>query len=310
MEPTLNKQKLFWSSLAVALLAVTAIQFVPAPALLIPAALPAQQREAHRLLNFEGIDNFRDLGGYPTTDGRQVKWGVLYRAATLAESSRADLVGLQQLNLATLIDFRSAAEKKEEPNHLPDPTGFKVVDIPTLDDGNEAMVGEIAARIESGNFEGFDPNALMLEANRQFASTFTPQFRQFVHTVLQADGAPIAWHCSAGKDRTGFAAAILLRILGVPQDVVMQDYMTSSQHALESRKSQLLLLRVFKGEEAADKLTVLMGVEETWLAAAFAEIDATWGSFDNYVRKGLELSEADIAQLKAALLSKSDTTGV
>jgi protein-tyrosine phosphatase len=310
MEPTLNKQKLFWSSLAVALLAVTAIQFVPAPALLIPAALPAQQREAHRLLNFEGIDNFRDLGGYPTTDGRQVKWGVLYRAATLAESSRADLVGLQQLNLATLIDFRSAAEKKEEPNHLPDPTGFKVVDIPTLDDGNEAMVGEIAARIESGNFEGFDPNALMLEANRQFASTFTPQFRQFVHTVLQADGAPIAWHCSAGKDRTGFAAAILLRILGVPQDVVMQDYMASSQHALESRKSQLLLLRVFKGEEAADKLTVLMGVEETWLAAAFAEIDATWGSFDNYVRKGLELSEADIAQLKAALLSKSDTTGV
>jgi len=306
----LIKKKLLWSLLAAALLAVAAIQFVPAPALLIPATLPAQQREAHRLLNFEGISNFRDLGGYPTTDGRQVKWGVLYRAATLAESSRADLVGLQQLNLATLIDFRSAAEKKEEPNHLPNPTGFTVVDIPTLDDGNKAMVGEITARIESGNFDGFDPNALMLEANRQFASTFTPQFRQFVHTVLQADGAPIAWHCSAGKDRTGFAAAILLRILGVPQDVVMQDYMASSQHALESRKSQLLLLRVFKGEEAADKLAVLMGVEEAWLAAAFAEIDATWGSFDNYVRDGLGLTEADVTQLKAALLSKSDTTGV
>ncbi len=303
----MSKKKLFWSLLAVALLAVAAIQFVPAPALVIPAALPAQQREAHRLLNFEGIDNFRDLGGYPTTDGQQVKWGVLYRAATLAESSKADLHGLEQLKLATLIDFRSAAEKQEEPNHLPDPTGFKVVEIPTLDEGNKAMVEEIMARIDSGNFDGFDPDTLMLEANRQFASTFTPQFRQFVHTVLEANGAPIVWHCSAGKDRTGFAAAILLRILGVPQDVVMQDYMASSQHALDARSTQLLLLRVFKGEEAADKLAVLLGVEEDWLNAAFAQIDASWGSFDNYVREGLGLTEADIAQLKVTLLSTTAT---
>ncbi len=70
----------------------------------------------------------------------------------------------------------------------------------------------------------------------------------------------------------------------------MQDYMASRQHALEARKSQLLLLRVFKGEEAADKLAVLLGVEEAWLNAAFAQIDASWGSFDNYVREGLGLS--------------------
>ncbi len=78
----MSKKKLFWSVLRWRCWRVAAIQFVPAPALVIPAALPAQQREAHRLLNFEGIDNFRDLGGYPTADGRQVKWGVLYRAAT------------------------------------------------------------------------------------------------------------------------------------------------------------------------------------------------------------------------------------
>jgi protein-tyrosine phosphatase len=310
MESTLRIKKLFWPVLTVALLGLAAIQFVPAPALVIPATLPAEQRAAHRLLNFEGISNFRDLGGYPTADGEQVKWGVLYRAATLAESSKADLANLQQLKLATLIDFRSAAEKQKEPDHLPDPSGFKVVEIPTLDEGNKAMVGEIMARIESGNFDGFDPDSLMLEANRQFASTFTPQFRQFIHTVLAADGAPIAWHCSAGKDRTGFAAAILLRILGVPQDMVMQDYMASSRYALESRKSQLLLLRMFKGEEAADKLAVLMGVEEAWLEAAFAEIDTTWGSFDNYVREGLGLTEADIAQLKATLLSTPAAAGV
>jgi protein-tyrosine phosphatase len=299
----LNKKTLSWSALAVAALAIAAIQFIPAPPLAVPAALPAEQREAHRLLNFEGIDNFRDLGGYPTADGRQVKWGALYRTATLAHSSNADLQGIQQLGLKALVDFRSEAEKEAEPNRLPEPAGFEVVEIPTLDDGNKAMVGEIMARIESGDFDGFDPNALMLEANRQFATAFTPQFRQFIHTVLQADGQPIAWNCSAGKDRTGFAAAILLRILGVPQEVVMQDYLASKQLALEGRKTQMMLLRLFKGDEAADKMSTLLGVEAAWLQAGFDEIDATWGSFDNYVREGLGLSEADIAKLRAALLS-------
>ena len=309
-ESALNKKKLFGSFVATALLVVAAIQFVPGPALVIPAELPAAQREAHRLLNFEGIANFRDLGGYSTTDGHQVKWGVLYRAGTLTDASNADLAGLKELRLNTLIDFRSAAEKEEEPNRLPDPMSFSVVEIPTLDDGNKAMVGEIMERIESGDFEGLDPDQMMLQANRQFASTFTPQFRQYIHTVLEARGAPIVWHCSAGKDRTGFAAAILLRILGVPQELVMQDYMASKQHALEARKSQLVVLRVLKGDEAADKLTILMGVEEAWLQAAFEEIDVKWGSFDNYVRDGLGLTEADIAQLQDQLLSEPFNTGV
>ena len=303
----MSKKKLFWSCVAVAAVSIAAIEFVPAPALLIPAELSTDQRADHRLLNFEGIANFRDMGGYSTTDGQQVKWGVLYRTANLAGSSDADLQGLARLKLKTLIDFRSAVEKTKEPNRLPDPTGFEVLEIPTLDDGNKAMVGEIMERIETGNFEGMDPNAMMLQANRQFASTFTPQFRQFIHTVLQADGAPVLWNCSAGKDRTGFAAAILLRILGVPQAVVMQDYMASKQSALESRKTQLMLLRVFKGNEAADKLGILMGVEEDWLNAAFEQIDATWGSFDNYVREGLQLSAADIAHLKAVLLTAPDS---
>ena len=158
-------------------------------------------------------------------------------------------------------------------------------------------------RIESGNLEGFNPNQMMLDANRQFASTFTPQFRQFVATVQKANGTPIVWHCSAGKDRTGFAAAVLLRILGVPQAVILQDYMASKQHAMDARKFQLLMLRLFKGQEASEKLSVLMGVEEEWLQAAFEEIDATWGSFDNYVRDGLRLSNADIERLKDALLT-------
>ena len=298
----MNIRKILGAGFTVVAIAVTLIQFIPAPPLLVPAALPAEQRPAHRLLNFEGISNFRDLGGYPTQDNRHVKWGKLYRSGTFAEASRADLAGLSALELETFIDFRSSLEKTEEPNRLPEPPGFTVVDIPVLDDGNKALIGEIMDRVESGDFDGFDPNQAMLAANRQFAAEFTPQFNEFVHTVLAADGAPVLWQCSAGKDRSGFAAAILLRILGVPQETIMQDYMASSAPALEARSRQLRMLELFKGEEAAQKLAILMGVEEAWLQAGFAQIDTTWGSFDNYVENGLQLSADDVRRLRHSLL--------
>ena len=298
----MNKAKMLPWLLAVVLLVMAVIQFIPSIPVVPPVNLPADQRAANRILQFEGISNFRDMGGYQTTDGHSVKWGVLYRSGTFAHSSRSDLGALQRLNLSVLIDFRSSAEKEEEPSVLPDPTGFRIVEIPTLDDGNKAMVGEIMERIETGNFEGFDPNESMLEANRQFASEFTPQFREFIHTILNANGKAVVWHCSAGKDRTGFAAAILLRILDVPQSIVMADYMESSGHALKGRKNDLRLLRLFKGDEAADKMTIMLGVEEAWLNAAFEKINQQWGSFDTYVTSGLQLSLSDVEQLKLTLL--------
>jgi protein-tyrosine phosphatase len=297
-----NKQGIFKWVLPMLLVAFGVIQFIPTTPVIIPADLPIEQREAHRVLKFESVVNFRDLGGYRTTDNHSVKWGKLYRSGTFANTSRADLVALQKLNLSTLIDFRSAAEKQEEPNVLPDPMGFRVVEIPTLDGGNKAMVGEVMQRIESGNFDGFDPNQFMLEANIQFASKFTPQFTEFIHTVLDAKGSPVVWHCSAGKDRTGFASAVLLRILGVPYNTIIADYMMSKEYALAGRKNEIRMLRLFKGDEAADKLTVMMGVEESWLQAAFDEIDRQWGNFDNYVHSGLLLSAEDIAKLKNTLL--------
>jgi protein-tyrosine phosphatase len=298
----LNRRKILWSLFATILLGFALLQFIPANPVLIPAQLPPDQRETHRVLAFEGIANFRDLGGYPTLDGRTVKWGKLYRSGTLADASRSDLEYLEDIKLSTLIDFRSSVEKEEEPNKLPEPLNFEIVEIPTLDDGNKAMIGEVMERIESGNFDGFNPDHFMLEANRQFASTFTPQFSQFVHTILEANGEPVAWHCSEGKDRTGFAAAILLRILGVPQDLIMLDYMESKTHALEARSRDLLMIRIFSGSEAEEKIAVLMGVKKAWLEAAFDTIDARWGDFDTYVHEGLGLQENDISKLKATLL--------
>ena len=154
----MNKKRIFKWMLPIMLVALGVIQFIPTPPVIIPAELPIEQRGAHRVLNFEGVINFRDLGGYRTKDNQSVKWGKLYRSGTFANTSRADLKAIQQLNLSILIDFRSAAEKQQEPSVLPDPMGFRLVEIPTLDDGNRAMLGDVMQRIESGDFDGFDPN--------------------------------------------------------------------------------------------------------------------------------------------------------
>ena len=160
----MSRKKLFWTVFTVLALAVTVIQFIPPEPVVVPAQLPPEQRDSHRLLNFEGIHNLRDLGGYATADGRQVQWGKLYRSANFAEATPADLAALSHLGLATFIDLRSTPEKAEEPNRLPDPLPFEVVEIPILDEGNQALVGEVMERVESGDFEGFDPGQKMQQA--------------------------------------------------------------------------------------------------------------------------------------------------
>ncbi|MEP1593412.1 MAG: tyrosine-protein phosphatase, partial [Halieaceae bacterium] len=193
----MNKKTLLLSVFGVVLAGLAVIQFIPAPAIVVPDQLPVAQRSDHRLLNFEGISNFRDLGGYATEQGKTVKWGVLYRSGTLAHATPSDLNALSSLSLQSLIDFRSSAEKEEEPNRLPEPVGFEVVEIPTLDGGDNSVADEVMRRIDTGDFADFDPDAFMLAANRQFAVTFAPQYREFLQTVIAANGAPVAWHCSA-----------------------------------------------------------------------------------------------------------------
>ncbi|WP_165787032.1 tyrosine-protein phosphatase [Pseudohalioglobus lutimaris] len=298
----MHKKAVYWALFGVCAVAMTAIQFIPSTPVLVPVQLPEGQRAENRLVNFEGIDNFRDLGGYPTAAGETVKWGSLYRSANLSEASRSDQQALLDMELDTLIDLRSSAEKEAEPNQLPDDLPFKVIEIPVLDGGAMGLADEITARIDDGSLAEFDAEEFMLSANRQFADDFTPQFAEFIQAVLQAQGRAVVWHCTAGKDRAGFAAAILLRILGVPQEVVMDDYALSKQYSLDAHSRDLLLLKLFKGEEVADKVAVLLGVEKPWLQAAFDQIDRRWGSFDQYVEAGLQLTQEDITKLRAQLL--------
>ena len=258
-----------------------------------------QKSHQKRLLKIHSVSNYRDLGGYITRDGRSVKWGQLYRSGHLADLTPRGLDLITSLDLYAIIDFRSAYETQRHPDRIP--ADIRALHLPVMDKANREMSQEIRERMKDNNFVGFSADRLITKAYRQFPTEFTPAYRSFIQTVLDANGAPVLWHCTAGKDRTGYAAAILLRLLGVDQETIFEDYSLSNQYVKKMNKRMLAVI-LARGIKAYRMIKPLYEVNLDWLKAAFDNIDEEWGSFDTYLSDGLDLSSSDVRQMRNVLL--------
>jgi len=249
-----------------------------------------------RHLDFSGTKNFRDLGGYRTTDNRTVRWGVLYRSDALHKLTNTDQRHLAALTLDRIIDFRAEHEREHEPDRLPAELSKRVVEIP-ITDSNTRVWHEARDEFVK-NLKTMDPAKYMIETNAELATRFTPEIQELFRELFSAEGRPILFHCAAGKDRTGFTAAVLLRVLGVPQETVMEDYLLTNQYFMSAYKWSLVLLRLTKGKRFANAVKGFMEAHPSYLSAAFEAMDRKYGSFENYVRNGLELTETQVEHLK------------
>lgn len=252
-----------------------------------------------RHIRFSGARNFRDLGGYPTTDGRTVRWGVLYRSDSLHKLTNADLQKLASLEIARVFDFRSENEVSHEPDRLPD--GVKLVPLPMLDASTRVWHEQRKDMVR--NMKTLNPAEFLRATNSELATKFTPEYTRFYQELLTSNGKPILFHCAAGKDRTGFAAATLLRILGVPEDIILQDYLLTNRYLLDAFKWNLLIGTLLKGKKFTDGIRGFMKADENYLNAAFEALEAEHGSFENYVHSGLGLTDQDIERLKKYYLA-------
>jgi len=256
-------------------------------------------KDNSRVLTVRGVTNFRDMGGYPTQDGRSVKWGLLFRSAHLNNISAHGLKTVANLNLFSIIDLRSTYEKDRQPDKLP--AGPKLIHLPVMDEANRELYLEIHNRIKNRDFDGFNAEEHIFNAYHQFATDFTPEFKSYIHTVVNSNGSPVLWHCTAGKDRTGYAAAILLQLLGVDLEIIYQDYLLSNQYARRINKTVLTAI-LARGMKAYRMIKPLLQVERKWLDKALLSINNKWGDFQSYVRDGLELDQKDIQKLQDTLL--------
>ncbi|NWF64765.1 MAG: tyrosine-protein phosphatase [Chloroflexi bacterium] len=259
----------------------------------LPASVYVTQA---RSLPFRGAKNFRDLGGYETVEGRTVRWNVLYRSDALHKLTDSDLKFITALKLTRIIDFRAPYETAKEPDRLPDDLVVRLLKLP-MEDASTKVWHE--ARNEMvRNMKTLDPGAYMRQTNVELATIFTPEYRLFFRELLASGGNPVLFHCAAGKDRTGFAAACILRILGVTMDVVIQDYLLTNHYLLEAYPWEMFLAGVLRGKKFVDGVRGFMRADESYLMAAFDALEKEHGSFANYVRDGLRLGEQDIAKLK------------
>lgn len=253
-----------------------------------------------RRLHFSGTTNFRELGGYQALDGKLVRWGALYRSGSLHKLTDADLKRLSDLDLAWIVDFRSSGEKEREPDRLPAHWAARLIEIPILD--SSTRISQSSRNKIVKILKNIDPVHSLSTTNVELATRFTPEMRKFVEVLLSANGRPLLFHCTAGKDRTGFAAALILRILGVQQEVVMQDYLLTNQYFYAAHRRKLFLLRLLKGRKVAEVVSGLISANPAYLSAAFQTIDQNHGSFENYVHQALGLNTGAVDRLRTLYL--------
>ena len=240
-----------------------------------------------RHLNLAGASNFRDLGGYPTPDGRTVRWRQIFRSNHLGHLTDDDISVMRGLGVRSAFDFRGAEERTAAQCCMSDIAVHSLPVEPTV-------VAALRAIAASGTPLTTDHAVeVMRDSYRSYVQGNTPRYRTLFAHLLE-DRAPLVIHCTAGKDRTGFACALILHTLGVPDDIISEDYLLTNRFYRRDPNS---------GSDLPDEVKQVLGsVQASFLAAAFEAIDADYGDLESYLRDGLGLGKAERAHLEARYL--------
>jgi protein-tyrosine phosphatase len=250
---------------------------------------------AERLVPLEQGSNFRDIGGYPTSDGRHVRWGLIYRSGASPLLSAGDLARVRALGLRHMVDLRSDEERVLAPTKI-DGVAYSAVGYSMAD------ILRMSTQGQGGSLY------------RAFPTMLAPQLR-IVFALLKENRGPIAYNCSAGQDRTGFTTAMVLSALGVPRDVIVKDYHLSTAYRQPQWEMPMINPAAFPDNQVAQFFARGQDQRATMkprplfdqngqplLLSAFAEIDEKYGSVEAYLKKELGVTEADLAAMRANYL--------
>ena len=263
----------------------------------IPVKFAENLREDYRKLPFTGAHNFRDLGGYKTEDGRRIKWGKIYRSDNLHSLTDEDVKYLSRLNIKSVVDFRSDEERESEPDRLT--PGMTQVLLPIKFQPKELDDETLKNLMENLTFGTLDSSNLLVDFNILIVKDFADEYKKFFRHVIENNAEPIVFHCTAGKDRAGFASAMILTVLGVPREKVIEDYLLTNTYVKDHVDSEMLEIELktfFRAD--TDNLRKINLVAERYIQAAFDTIDSEWGGMDNYISGPLSLTEEDILKLQ------------
>lgn len=256
----------------------------------------AKTTVAERLLPLEKGSNFRDIGGYPAAGGKHVRWGMIYRSGGTPMLTDADVARVTPL-VVDMVDLRSSEERVLAPTRL---EGVRY-----------SAVGYSMSKISN---LGAQTNSSPGQAYRTFPTTLAPHLRLIFDRLERNEGG-LVYNCTAGQDRTGFTTAMILSALGVPREVILQDYHLSTtlrrpenemprfDAAAQAANPVAAFFARYQADPAAQTPRPLYTPNHTaFLEIAFLEIETKWGSVDNYLTQMAGVSAADRARLRAIYL--------
>jgi protein tyrosine/serine phosphatase len=255
-----------------------------------------------RRVPLEGVENFRDFGGYATASGRRLKAGRLYRSASHGKATDADLETIHALDLAVIVDLRRLRERERDPSRRHDAFAGEVI---ANDLGNEEEDSWIN-HITTSDLTGASFHDYMYDyyRNAPFDPRIVDLYRRYFEVLARADG-PVLIHCAAGKDRTGILAALTHHLTGVHRDDMMADYLATNDPERVARRLPLVeqAIHDLTGRTLPEAtLRVAMGVEPGYLETAFATMAERYGDVDRYLEIALAVDGARRDALEARLI--------
>lgn len=254
---------------------------------------------ASRRVPLDNSPNFRDFGGYQTASGRRVRWGQLFRSGHLANLSAEDMRHFGMLCIDVVCDLRHAEEQRRQPPSLPATDAPHVFSLAILPGSAQSFFRRLNARLPE---EREDPAAMadfLCQVNRQFPFDHVEQYSEMFRRILGAKRGVLV-NCTAGKDRTGFAAAMILAALGAPRETLMEDYMLSGRYTPISsalKRMKKLYGDAFASVAGAEALRPMLETRSEYLQSAFASIDERYPSMEAYLEEVLGVD----AQMRAEL---------
>jgi protein-tyrosine phosphatase len=248
-----------------------------------------------RAVMLEAADNFRDLGGYTATDGRQVKWGKIYRSAELSDLTLSDKKVIEELDIKVVCDLRGTAEVKDSPDQLP--AGITYLNLPA---GSE-KIGTMKDYAKSVNLNSKVNRDSMTHSSYQKIAHYKAKYKPLFDNLLALENNnALVFHCTAGKDRTGVAAALILSSLGVSKDQIMKDYVATNIYWKRSKEK---IKTLFMAEGVTkEQLETMFIAKEYHLEGMFVAINNQYGSMDNFLEKELELTPEKRNRLREKFL--------
>ena len=245
-----------------------------------------------RRLPFEGVTNFRDLGGYPTGFGARTRWGLVFRSDALHRFTEQDRAAYQRLGLSAVWDLRGDLEREIHPNPFPSrhvPLLSGVTPPSAMDHSDPDAGAEVG-------------DNLLLEMYRGMLEAAGPLFGTLLGGLAEPAGLPAVFHCAGGKDRTGMGAALLLELLGVPRETVLDDYQLTSRYRLREHQAESYenLLASGLPPEAA---VAVLGAPRAAMAGALETLDQRHRGVEAYLTGPAGLAPRTLDRVRQLLLS-------